>query len=155
MGLSYDREHVAGVFDEYGEQEWERHETSPFGRVSFHVHRHYLKEFVRAGDRVLEVGAGAGRFTVELARIGAMITVTDISPGQLELNLRHLDEAGLEDHVEARELADVLDLRRFSDESFDEVVCYGGPLSFVLDRADEAMDELLRVTKPGGTRCSA
>ena len=29
-------------------------------------------------------------------------------------------------------------------------MCYGGPLSHVMDRADEALDELLRVTKPGG-----
>ena len=30
------------------------------------------------------------------------------------------------------------------------MVCYGGPLSYVLDRADEALAELLRVTRPGG-----
>ena len=29
-------------------------------------------------------------------------------------------------------------------------MCYGGPLSYVMDRSDDALDELLRVTKPGG-----
>jgi len=150
MDLTYDRARVAASYDGYGDKEWHRHEIRPFDRVSFHVHRHYLRTFVRDGDLVLETGAGGGRFTVELAQIGARIVTTDISPGQLELNARHVTEAGLEAHVEARELADILDLSRYPDRSFDVVVCYGGPLSYVMDRADDAVAELLRVTKPGG-----
>jgi SAM-dependent methyltransferase len=99
---------------------------------------------------VLEVGAGAGRFTVELARLGARVTAVDISPEQLRLNEQHLAEESLEGSVEARELGDVLDLSRFEDGAFDAVVCYGGPLSWVLEGADRALDELLRVTKAGG-----
>ena len=87
MDLSYDREQTARAYDEYGEQEWDRHERAPFHRVAFHLHRHYLTEFVHRGDRVLEAGAASGRFTVELARLGATVVVTDISPGQLELNV--------------------------------------------------------------------
>jgi 2-polyprenyl-3-methyl-5-hydroxy-6-metoxy-1,4-benzoquinol methylase len=71
MNGSYDREHIAQVFDTYGDQEWNRHEASPMARVSLHLHLQYLQQFVRQGDQVLEVGAGAGRFTVELAKLGA------------------------------------------------------------------------------------
>lgn len=150
MDLSYDREQTAKAYDAYGEQEWDRHEKAPMHRVSFHIHRHYLTEFIRRGDRVLEAGAASGRFTVELARLGARVVVTDISPGQLEMNATNVGEAGLGSAVDARELADIVDLSRYPAGSFDAVVCYGGPLSHVMDRADEALDELLRVTKPGG-----
>lgn len=146
----YDRELIASIFDEHGDAEWERHEKTPFDRVSFHLHLHYLRRFIRPGDRVLEVGAGAGRFTVELARLGATVVVTDISPEQLRLNEAHVSEARLEHAVEARELADILDLSRFEDDSFDAAVCYGGPLSWVLDEADTGFAELARVAKPGG-----
>ncbi|MGE5461055.1 MAG: class I SAM-dependent methyltransferase [Solirubrobacterales bacterium] len=150
MTVPYDRASIAANFDAYGDAEWDRHEQTPFARVSFHIHRHYLERFVRSGDRVLEVGAGAGRFTVELVRLGALVTVTDISAEQLRLNEGHLAEAGREHGVEDRRVADVLDLSAFPDGSFDAVVCYGGPLSWVLDEADRALDELLRVTRPGG-----
>jgi ubiquinone/menaquinone biosynthesis C-methylase UbiE len=150
VDISYDREQTAKAYDAYGQQEWDRHEQAPMHRVSFHIHRHYLTEFIRRGDRVLEAGAASGRFTVELARLGARIVVTDVSPGQLELNVANLGEAGLGSAVEARELADIVDLRDYPDGSFDAVVCYGGPLSHVMDRADVALGELLRVTKPGG-----
>ena len=79
MDLTYDRSLVAAIYDGYGDKEWDRHEIRPFDQVSFHVHRHYLSGFVRDGDRVLEAGAGAGRFTVELAQLGARIVATDIS----------------------------------------------------------------------------
>ena len=150
MDLSYDREQTARAYDAYGEKEWARHDTAPFNRVSFEIHRHYLERFIRPGDRVLEAGAASGRFTVELARLGARIVVVDISPGQLELNVANLAAAGLESAVEARTLADIVDLREFPNGSFDAVVCYGGPLSHVLDRADDALRELFRVTTPGG-----
>ncbi len=150
MAPSYDSSLISRIFDEYGDSEWNRHEVSPFARVALHVHTHYLRRFVRPGDRVLEVGAGAGRFTLELARLGAHITVADISPGQLELNERHVREAGLEDAVDARALADVVDLSEFEDGGFDAAVCYGGALSWVLDEADRAVGELLRVTRPEG-----
>src|SRR5262245_43204039 len=138
------------MFDEYGDAEWARHEATPFARAAFHVHRHYLERFVRSGDRVLDIGAASGRFTVELARLGARITVADISRGQLDLNEKTLREADLERHVEERLVADVVDLSRFDDATFDAVVCYGGPLSWVLDDADHAVDELLRVTRRDG-----
>jgi SAM-dependent methyltransferase len=146
----YDADLIAGMFDEYGDAEWARHEATPSARVAFHVHRHYLERFVRRGDRVLDVGAASGRFTVELARLGARITVADISPGQLDLNETNLRGAGLEPQVEERVVADVVDLSAFEDASFDAVVVYGGPLSWVLDDADHALDELLRVARHGG-----
>jgi SAM-dependent methyltransferase len=146
----YDRDMIARIFDEYGDEEWARHETTPFARVAFHVHRHYLDRFVTDGERVLEIGAGAGRFTVELARRGTFVTVADISPGQLALNATHVREAGLDARVAERVLADVVDLGRFDDGSFDAVVCFGGPLSWVLDDVDRAIAELLRVTRSGG-----
>ena len=150
MGAPYDPAHIAAMFDEYGDREWSRHEDSPMARVSFHIHRFYLHRFVRPGDRVLEVGAGAGRFTVELAELGATVTVTDISPTQLELNRSHVAAAGLEAQIDASMVADVVDLAAFGAGSFDAVVCYGGPLSYALDRAGDGVDEVLRVVKPGG-----
>ena len=48
-----------------------------------------------------------------------------------------------------RLVLDVVDVSRFPDEHFDAVICYGGPISYVFDRADEAIGEMLRVTKSG------
>jgi SAM-dependent methyltransferase len=148
VGVPYDPEHIARFFDEYGTLEWERFDASPMDRVNLEIHLRFLREHIRPGDRVLDAGAGPGRFTLELARLGASVVAGDISPGQLVLHAEKT--AAVEDVVEARELLDIRDLGRFDDESFDAVVCYGGPLSYVLDEAETALSELIRVTKPRG-----
>jgi ubiquinone/menaquinone biosynthesis C-methylase UbiE len=148
--IGWDPERAASFFDDYGESEWTRFEDGRTPAPSLDVHLDRLRRFVGAGDRVLEVGAGPGRFTIELARLGAQVTVTDLSPGQLQLNRERVAAEGLEEHIVERKIADVLDLTRWDDASFDAAVCFGGPLSYVVDRADEGIAELVRVTRPGG-----
>lgn len=148
--MSYDAGRVAAFFDAYGEQEWTRFEDGRTPSTSLAVHTEYLRRFVHAGDSVLDVGAGPGRFTIELARVGADIVVADLSPYQLELNEQRLAEAGLEARVVERRVADVTDLRDFEADRFDAVVCYGGPVSYAHDRSEDAVSELVRVTQPGG-----
>jgi SAM-dependent methyltransferase len=147
---SYDPDRAAAFFDEYGEREWTRFEAGPNSRTSLEVHLHYLRRFIQPRDRVLDVGAGPGRFTIELAEIGAVVVVADISPGQLELNRKRVAAAGKEEQVANRVIADITDLAGFRAGEFDAVVCYGGPLSYVVDRAEGAVAELVRVTRPGG-----
>ncbi|HLL70063.1 MAG TPA: class I SAM-dependent methyltransferase [Pyrinomonadaceae bacterium] len=150
MDVHYDAEYIGDYFDNYGEREWARLEADAESRVSFHLHRAFLEEYVRAGDEVLEAGAGPGRFTIELARLGARVTVGDLSPVQLESNRARVEAAGHKGAVVARKVLDIVNLSEFAPETFDAVVAYGGPLSYVLERADDALAELLRVTKPQG-----
>ncbi len=150
MARTFDRDYMAAFYDRYGEREWDRHEASPERRVAFAVHCAFLRDHLRPGDLVLEAGAGAGRFTIELARLGARIHVGDVSPVQVELNRQHVDAAGVSSSVVGRDVLDICDLSSFADGSFDAVVCYGGPLSYVRDQADQALAELVRVTRPAG-----
>src|SRR2546423_12865889 len=147
---AYDPRRAAAFYDEYGEREWTRFEDGRTPAPSLDVHIEHLRRFVEADTRVLDVGAGPGRFTIELARLGAEVTVADVSQRQLELNRERVAAAGVEDRIVERVVADVVDLSRWPDATFDSVVCFGGPLSYLLDRAEEGVAELVRVTKPTG-----
>ncbi len=150
VGMEGPVERVRAHFDAIGDAEWERLAASPRDRVSFELHRRMLAEFVRPGDRVLEIGAGPGRFTIELARLGARVTVTDFSPVQLASNERHIHDAGYDDAVEARFVLDVRDAARLQHNEYDAVVAYGGPLSYVFEDANDAFHQLLYVTRAEG-----
>ena len=41
-------------------------------------------------------------------------------------------------------------MEQLENSRFDAVVCYGGPLSYVFDRRNTALGEMLRVLKPNG-----
>jgi SAM-dependent methyltransferase len=140
---AWDPARTAEFFDEYGEREWTRFEDGRTPAPSLTTHIRMLDGFVRPGDRVLDAGCGPGRFTLEMVRLGAHVTALDISPGQLELLRARVPD------VEAM-VGDITDLSRFADGAFDVTVCFGGPLSYVVDRADRAVAELARVTRPGG-----
>ena len=137
-------------YDELGESEWARLESSPRGRVAYEVHRQFLDRFIEPGDFVLEVGAGPGRFTFDLARLGATIDVTDYSPVQLDLHRQHVGNTSAESAVRSREILDVCDTSKYDDETYDVVLAYGGPLSYAFEAAEDALSGLLRITKSGG-----
>ncbi len=140
---AWDPARTAQFFDDYGEREWTRFEDGRTPAPSVATHIRMLQRYVRSGDRVLDAGCGPGRFTLELQRLSASVTALDISPRQIELLLQRVPEADA--HI-----GDVADLSRFGDDSFDVAVCFGGPLSYLVDRAPDAVAELARVTRPGG-----
>ena len=148
--LQEDRGAIRDYYDDVGDDERSRLTRDLPGRVSFEVHRRFLAGLVEPGQRVLEVGAGPGRFTTVLAELGTRIVVTDFSPVQLELNRIHVGHTPAEDAVERRELLDVCDTSRFADGEFDAVVAYGGPLSYAFEQTEDALRGLRRITGPSG-----
>jgi len=147
---SYNPAWVEAHFDQDGFREWERLIRTPADEVSLHIHTHFLKSYIKAEMRVLEVGAGSGRFTQLLAQSGARISVVDISRVQVEINREQGEKLGFAEAVVDWRQVDICDLREFADAAFDAVVVYGGPFSYVLDRRNQALAECVRVLKPGG-----
>jgi len=137
-------------YDEYGESEWERLDRDLYGELEHDETWHYLDRHLPESGRVLDVGGGAGRYSVELAERGYEVTLVDPSAEQVALARENAAEHGVADAVTAR-TGDVRDLDAEAD-SFDATLCLGGPLSHVLDSGERrtAAAELRRVTAPGG-----
>ena len=115
----YNRAQVAGYFDELGMDEWERLVKTPVAEVKLHVHAHYLRAHVPARGRVLEIGAGPGRFTQLLAERSCRVVVGDISAVQLALNRQQAGELGFAAAVEDWLLMDICDMSELPAESFE------------------------------------
>jgi 2-polyprenyl-3-methyl-5-hydroxy-6-metoxy-1,4-benzoquinol methylase len=98
----------------------------------------------QAGEEILDLGCGSGAYTRELAKLGAIVTATEIAPTPLALAERNVGD--LAERVEFR-LEDAQSLS-FADESFDKVL-----LTEVIEhlpQPDRAILEVARVLRPGG-----
>jgi SAM-dependent methyltransferase len=101
---------------------------------------------LRAGDRVLECGCGAGAFLGSLVNRhdGLAISGLDYSETLLAIARRRLDGTFV--------LGDMRDLRAFASGSQDHVVSYSTFHYLPSPEAARAViDEMFRVVRPGGT----
>lgn len=83
--------------------------------------------------------------------MGCEVTLFDISDEQLKIAKSMIEEKGLQNCINDFIQGDIRDLSMLADGSFDVVVCYGAPLSYVLEGRDIAVHEFQRVLKKGGT----
>jgi ubiquinone/menaquinone biosynthesis C-methylase UbiE len=107
----------------------------------------FIKEHIYPGAKILDTGCGAGRYSVEFARLGCEVTLFDISEEQLRIAKLKIEEFHLKQQVKDYIQGDIRDLSIFPDNSFDLVLCYGAPLSYVIEGRETAMKELTRVAK--------
>lgn len=100
--------------------------------------------------KILDAGCGAGRYSIEFAKRGCKVTLFDISDEQIKIAKEKICEAKVYENIESVIQGDIRDLSRFEDGQFDIVVCYGAPLSYLLENREEAILEFKRVLSRNG-----
>jgi len=146
---------VKEFYGQYVRKEWRRLVRDAYHGLEFATTLHFLSKYLPPSGLVLDAGGGPGRYTMELARRGYQVVLLDYTPANLEFARRRIRrlpaDAPLRKNVRAVVEGSITDLSQFADATFDAVVCTGGPLSHVVDaeQRDRAVDELVRVAKPG------
>ena len=130
-----------------GGMEETRLSKSRHGQLEYLTTMHYIRHLTPIGSKVLEVGAGTGRYSIELAKQGYQVTALELVADNLEVLQHHA--AGLQ-NITAMQ-GDAIDLHTLADNSFDLVLLLG-PMYHLYEKAeqDKALDEAIRVTKPNG-----
>jgi ubiquinone/menaquinone biosynthesis C-methylase UbiE len=141
------RDYYSGCVD----KEWRRLIRDAYHRLEFETTLHFLEKYLPEKGRVLDAGGGPGRYTIELAKRGYEVVLLDMTPANLEFARRRIKRGKLKDKVADIVEGSIVDLSQFPDETFEAVICLGGPLSHVLGahKRDKAISELIRVTKRG------
>ena len=117
------------------------------GSVEFLTTMRYIEKYLKHGDKVLEIGAGTGRYSHALARRGHPVDAVELVAHNIEV-FRQNTRPG-----ESVTIAqgNALDLSAFADNAYD-VTLLLGPLYHLYTQDDKrrALREAIRVTKPGG-----
>jgi 2-polyprenyl-3-methyl-5-hydroxy-6-metoxy-1,4-benzoquinol methylase len=115
---------------------------SPAGRLRWERRVQMLGAHLKPGMTILEVGCGIGYFTGELARSGAEIVAIDVSPELLEIARANYCAPNVRYEIQNAYAL------MYSGATFDSVV--GSSILHHLE-IEEALREIYRVLKPGGT----
>ena len=127
--------------------EADRLTRSRHGQLEFLTTMSYIGRMAPYPCRVLELGAGTGRYTAALAEKGHRVTAVELLPKNNELLQANTAQYP---NVEAVQ-GDALDLRRWEDDSFHLTLSMG-PMYHLYGKGgvDRAIDEAIRVTRPAG-----
>ena len=147
--MQRETEMVKSLYSRDVDHEWNRLAQDDFHRLEWDTTWRFLREYLPETGLVLDAGGGPGRYTIELARQGYDVVLLDLVAGNLERAREEIEKAGVAERVRQIAEGTVTDLSRFEDNSFDAVVCLGGPLSHVCPESErrKAVSELVRVAK--------
>jgi 2-polyprenyl-3-methyl-5-hydroxy-6-metoxy-1,4-benzoquinol methylase len=99
------------------------------------------------GKRILDVGCGEGEDAVLLAKLGAIVTGFDVSPGAVEVAKKRAELDGVADRVSF--ICAPLSEAQLPQGHFD-VIWFDNILHHVLDELHFVMSKILASAKPGG-----
>ncbi|MBE7018053.1 MAG: class I SAM-dependent methyltransferase [Ruminococcaceae bacterium] len=143
--ISNESERVNKIYDLFDESS--RLNRSKAARVEFLTTVRIVEDYLKPGDRILDIGAGAGEYSFYFAEKGYDVDALELSDANIAAFRRKI----LPSHSLKLAQGNALDLSAYGDESFD-IVLMLGPLYHLSSPEDRkrAIEEAKRVCKGSG-----
>ncbi|MGM9652421.1 MAG: class I SAM-dependent methyltransferase [Eubacteriales bacterium] len=137
-------EALRGYYEHYDE---DARLTSRHGSVEFLTTVSYIEKYLKPGMRILEIGAGSGRYSHYFARKGYTVDAVEL----MECNISVFRDRTEDGENVSIIQGDAVDLRGISSGQYD-ITLLLGPMYHLFAESERlsAISEALRVTKPGG-----
>lgn len=114
------------------------------GQVEYLITMNYIHKYLKANDKIVEIGAGTGQYSVNLANEGYDVTAVEL----VKHNLREIERKN--NNVKTI-LGNAINLKKISDNSFDLTLLLG-PMYHLISKKEkiQALNEAKRITKKNG-----
>ncbi len=118
-----------------------------YGRVEFETTMRYVHRYLREGMRVIEIGAGTGRYSHALAQEGFAVDAVELVQHNIEQFKAHTAPG---EQITITQ-GSACDLSALPDDTYD-VTLLLGPMYHLFTEEEKllALSEAIRVTKKGG-----
>lgn len=120
---------------------------SKHGMVEYLTTMRYIEKYAKENDRILEIGAGTGRYSHALARQGYRVDAVELVEHNIDIFKSKTTEG---ERISVMQ-GNALDLSAFADDTYD-ITLLLGPMYHLYSQEDQkkALSEAIRVTKAGG-----
>lgn len=136
---------VQQVYDHFDEDS--RLNSSKAARVEFLTTVRYIEKYLKPGAKILDIGAGAGEYSLYFARKGYDVSALELADSNIKAFREKMKDSDSIDLVQGN----ALDLSRYGDNSFDILLLFG-PLYHLHEEKDRlrCIAEAKRVCKSDG-----
>ena len=120
---------------------------SRFGKVEFLTTIRFIEKYLKPGMKILEVGAGTGRYSHYFARKGYTVDAVEL----VDRNILEFKGKTLPEENISIVQGDAINLSMLNDNEYD-IVLHLGPMYHLSTDPERkaAVSEAIRVTKPNG-----
>ena len=132
-------------YDTDVQMEWDRLEQHPF---EFRITTKMMDQYIKPGDRILDIGGGPGRYSIHYAKQGCDVTLVDLSSGNVNFAL----DKSKEMKVNITALSgDAREVDQLVEGTFDHIFLMG-PMYHLLNEEDriKAINAAISLLKDGG-----
>ncbi|MBQ9265386.1 MAG: methyltransferase domain-containing protein [Clostridia bacterium] len=142
--MTMEKSHLENYYDQYDEDSRLR---SPHGMVEFLTTVKYIEKYLTPGARILEIGAGTGRYSHHFAQRGYAVDAVELVRHNIDVfnaNTRPGEPVTIR-------WGNALNLSFIPSDAYD-IVLLLGPMYhlYTIDDQKQALKEAIRVCKPGG-----
>jgi len=122
--------------------------ASKHGSVEFLTTMRYIERYLDPGSRIIEIGAGTGRYSHAIAGKGFAVDAVEL----VEYNIEVFRQNTKPNENITITQGNAMDLSGFADNTYD-ITLLLGPMYhlFKKEEKQKAVSEAIRVTKQGGT----
>lgn len=125
---------------------------SKHGMVEYLTTMRYIEKYLNSGMKILEIGAGTGRYSHSLAQMGYEVDAVELVQHNIDI-FREKTQPG--EKITVRQ-GNAKDLSFFRDNTYDMTLLLGPMYHlYTEDEQKQALSEAIRVTKPNGVVCVA
>lgn len=107
----------------------------------------YIEKYLTPGAKIIEIGAGTGRYSIALAEMGCDVTAVELVPHNIEIMKKKV-KSNLKIKIFE---GNACDMSAFESDAYD-IVLLLGPMYHLFSEADKykALDEAIRLAKKSG-----
>jgi len=137
-------EPIYGYYSNYDE---DGRLSSNHGKVEFLTTMRYIEKYLTAEARILEIGAGTGRYSHAFAQKGYAVDAVELVPHNIKIFNKNTQP---NEKISIRQ-GDARDLSGLADNRYDITLLLGLMYHmFMPEDKNQTISEALRVTKHGG-----
>jgi ubiquinone/menaquinone biosynthesis C-methylase UbiE len=143
--IENENERISALYKIFNEDA--RLNSSKSARVEFLTTNRYINKYLKQGDKIIDIGAGAGEYSIFFAKNGYSITAIELADDNIEAFKKKLTP---DINIDLRK-GNACDLSVFDDDSFD-IVLLLGPLYHITNKNDrkKCIQEAYRICKKDG-----